>query len=129
MHVVLVYALCQPVILYMYMNFVIASSFIPPPLHFQFLQEFFLMNSCLYSFNKNCYMVLPTYLLLMRHPSTCTNEWLSTASTLCPIGLLRKKAHEVSRSYAQKEAQNDHLQRISYIRVAVLKATLFPFRR
>ena len=50
----------------------------------------------------------PTHLRLMRHSSTCTNEWRPTASTLCPLGLTRKKAHEVSQSYAQKEAQNDH---------------------
>ena len=38
-------------------------------------------------------------------------------STLCPLGLPRKKAHEASQSYAQKEAQNDHPQRISYLLV------------
>ena len=45
-----------------------------------------------------------------------------------PCGLSRKKAHEASPSYAQKEAQNFHSQRISYIQVAVSNATLLAFR-
>ena len=71
-----------------------------------------------------------SYLRLMHHPHTCTciNEWCPTASTLCPLGLPRKKAHEASQSYAQKEAQNDHPQRISYLLVAVSNATLLTFR-
>ena len=41
----------------------------------------------------------------------------------------RKKAREVSRSYAQKQAQNYHPQRIYYKRVAVSNASLLAFRR
>ena len=55
--------------------------------------------------------------------SMCTNEWNPTASTLCPLGLPCKKTHEVSQSYTQKQAQNDHFHRISYVWVAVSKAT------
>ena len=71
------------------------------------------------------------HLQFMHYPSTCTNEWLPTASTLCPLGLTlpRKNAHEVSLNYAQKEAQNDHPQRISYVQVAVSNARLPAFRR
>ena len=68
----------------------------------------------------------PTRLQLICHPSMCINEWHPTASTLCLLGLPRKNMHEVSRSYAQKEAQND---RISNIRVVVLNATLLVFKR
>ena len=37
------------------------------------------------------------------------------------------KAHKVNQTYTQEEAQNVHLQRIFYIRVAVLNATLLAF--
>ena len=72
------------------------------------------------------------HLWLMCHPiaHAPTNAWRPTASTLCPLSLLRKKKalQEVNLSYTQKEAQNDHPQRISYILVAVSKTTLFAFR-
>ena len=67
------------------------------------------------------------HLWLMCHPiaHAPVNAWHPTASTFCPLSLPRKKkVLEVNISYAQKEAQNDHPQRISYIWVAVLKATL-----
>ena len=52
----------------------------------------FLTNSCLCSFFKeNCYTLLPTHLQLMCHPSTCTDEWLPTASTLYPSVFPAKK--------------------------------------
>ena len=39
-----------------------------------------------------------------------TNEWLPTASTLCPLSLSREKAQVVSPSYVQKsKTQMDHL--------------------
>ena len=41
-------------------------------------------------------------------PHVCTDEWHSTASTLCPLSLPRKKAKAVSPSYAQIKAQMDH---------------------
>ena len=60
---------------------------------------------------------------LMRHPSTCTNEWRSIAGTLCPFSLPRKTAQMVSPSYAQNKDQMDHPQIISLLLVAILNAT------
>ena len=37
----------------------------------------------------------------------CTDKWLSTASTLCPLNLPHKKAQAVSPSYGQSKAQMD----------------------
>ena len=39
------------------------------------------------------------------YPSTCTDEWLPTVST---VGLPSKKAQVLSQSHAQIEAQIDH---------------------
>ena len=62
-------------------------------------------------------------LWLMRHPCTCVDKWRPTASTLCPLSLPRKKVQMVSSSYAQSKPQKDHLQRISWLLVAVSNAT------
>ena len=50
----------------------------------------------------------PTHLQLYARV-TCTDEWHPTASTLCPLGLPRRKALVVSLSYAQNKAQKYHL--------------------
>ena len=41
----------------------------------------------------------------------------------------KKKAQEVIRSYAQNETEVDHLQRISWLLVAILNATLIALWR
>ena len=70
-----------------------------------------LKNSC-FSLLQ-CYAMPPTHFQLMRHPSTCTNEWRPASSTLCPSSLPRRKVQEASCSYIQAEAQKNHPQRIS----------------
>ena len=57
--------------------------------------------------------------------STCINK-INGVQHSAPSVFPAKKALEVNRSYAQKEAQNYH---ISYIRMAVSNGTLLAFRR
>ena len=52
-----------------------------------------------------------------------TDEWLQTASTLCPCSCPCRKVQRVSPSYAQSKAQMDHPKRISWLLVAVSNAT------
>ena len=63
-------------------------------------------------------------LVVMCHPSMCTNEWRSIASTLCPLSLPCQKSQEVSCSYAQNKAQKDHPQKISWVLMAISNETL-----
>ena len=52
----------------------------------------------------------PMHSQLMHRPSTCSNEWRPTVSTLCPLSLSHKKMLVVSLGYAQNEAQMNHPQ-------------------
>ena len=72
------------------------------------------------------YTVPPMHLQWMCHPRTCTNKWHPTASTLCPHD---RKALELCHSYAQNQVWNAHSQRISWLLVAVLNATLIALQR
>ena len=72
----------------------------------------------------------------MRHPRTCVYKWRPTASTLCHrLYIIYGSAHSVfparkcKRYYAQSKAQKAHLQRISWILVAVSSATRIALRR
>ena len=67
-----------------------------------------------------CYVVLPTHLQLMHHPSTCTDEWHPTANTLCPHD---RKALEICHSYVQNKAQKHHPQRIPWLLVGFERNT------
>ena len=113
----------------LFVNFVIASSFIPTPspipTYFWFLQKYFLLlNSCLCSFfNNNCYVCCPRtcgWCVFLAH--ALTNGFQQYA--LPPWSSLQKCAQ--SRSYAQKY---DHFQRMFYLQVAVSNPTLLAFRR
>ena len=58
----------------------------------------------------------------MRHPILARAARAPT-NTLCPLSLQR------GRSYAQNETQKSHLQRISWLLVTFLNATLIALRR
>ena len=83
---VLVYVLCQPV-----------HSCIEPSLHqLDFIDSFLWRFVSIFFIEKyfnNLLCLLLTHLQLMCHPShVCTDEWLPTASTLCPLSLSHKKS-------------------------------------
>ena len=61
------------------------------------------------------------------YPSMCTDKWLPTVSTVCPLGLPHKKLQEWGHSYVQNEAQKAHSQIISWLLVALLNATCIAF--
>ena len=47
-------------------------------------------------------------ILCMCHSRMCIDEWHPTASTLCLLGLPRRKVQVVCLSYAQNKAQKHH---------------------
>ena len=53
----------------------------------------------------------------------CIDEWLLTASTLCPLSLPTKTTSSKSQLHAQSKAQMNHPQIISWLLVAVSNAT------
>ena len=55
----------------------------------------------------------------------CIDEWCPTASTLCPP---QSSSQKIGHSYAQNEAQKDHLQRISWLLMTPLNATFIMLR-
>ena len=66
----------------------------------------------------NLYVVLPTCMQLMRHPSSMsTNEWHLIASTLCPLSLPHRTVQEIRHSYTAKEIQKAHPEQILWLLV------------
>ena len=94
----------------MYVN-ILSQKLHPSPHLFDFWKKYILKFLVCAQFVRSTTHTLATD---ASSPHVCTDEWLPTASTLCPLSLSRKKAQAVSPSYAQKsKAQMDHPLHVS----------------
>ena len=104
----------------------LASSFIPTSISLN------LFDFCKKSFNEfglRLMMILMINMMmnwvdddlrLMRHLSTCTDEWRPTASTLCPSVFLGKKSQEWGQNVSQGLSSENFLATCGFFNATLI---------